>query len=96
MSYAKKNLTNVLGSILGVVVLTAIAIWQFYRFASFTDAKGLTDLQGGWVHLAWAIAMAVFACFMGFVVFSVFLRHDTDDELHINSYGAGPADKKGR
>jgi hypothetical protein len=30
-----------------------------------------------------AIVMAVFACFIGFLVFSIFLRHDTDDDLHI-------------
>ena len=85
MSYVRKNLTNVLGSMVVVVVLTSIAIWQFYRFASFKDANGLLDLQGGWVHLAWALVMAAFACLTAFFVFSVFLRHDREDELHINS-----------
>jgi hypothetical protein len=29
--------------------------------------------------------MGVCACVASFFVFSVFLRHDTDDELHITS-----------
>jgi len=29
--------------------------------------------------------MALVACVAAFVVFSVFVRHDTDDELHITS-----------
>ncbi len=77
MSYATKNLKNVVGSIVGLVVVAAIGIWQFYTYVTFKD------LEGGTVHLLLAIVMAVFACFMGFLVFSIFLRHDTDDELHI-------------
>jgi membrane associated rhomboid family serine protease len=72
-------------SITGVIVLALIGIWQFYQFVNFTDARGVTDLQGGSVHLWWAIAMAVFACIAGVLVFSVFLRHDTEDELHITA-----------
>jgi apolipoprotein N-acyltransferase len=79
MSYAKKNLKNVTGSIIGVIVVSAIAVWQFYLFVTF---KGL---QGGMGHLWWAIAMAVLACGAGFLVLSVFVRHDTDDDLHITS-----------
>jgi hypothetical protein len=83
MSYARKNLKNVLGSIVGVFVVGAIAMWQFYQFVTFRNASGLED--GGTGHLWWAIVMAVLACAAGFLVFSVFLRHDTDDELHITS-----------
>ena len=83
MSYAAKNLKNVLGSIAGLIVVAAIAIWQFYSYVTFKDANGILKTEGGTVHLFLAIAMAVFACFMGFLVFSVFLRHDTDDDLHI-------------
>ena len=79
MSYAKKNLKNVAGSIVGVIVVAAIAVWQFYLFVTFKD------LQGGTSHLWWAIAMAVLACTSAFLVFSVFVRHDTDDDLHITS-----------
>jgi hypothetical protein len=83
MSYARKNLTNVVGSIFVMILLIGIAIWQFYRFVSFRDVGGLSNLQGGVMHLVWSIGMTAFACFIGFLVFSVFLRHDTDDELHI-------------
>jgi len=79
MSYARKNLKNVMGSIFGVIVVTAIAIWQFYLFATFSGA------QGGNGHLWWAIAMTVLACSAAFLVLSVFVRHDTEDDLHITS-----------
>lgn len=79
MSYAKKNMKNVAVSIVGVIVLAAIAVWQFYTFVTFENA------QGGTSHLVWAIAMTVLAFGVAFLVFSVFLRHDTDDDLHITS-----------
>ena len=79
MSYAKKNIKNVTGSIVGVVVVAAIAVWQFYLFVTLEGAKAGTS------HLWWAIAMAVLACIAGFLVFSVFVHHDTDDDLHITS-----------
>jgi hypothetical protein len=79
MSYAKKNLKNVSGAIATVIVVAAIAIWQFYLFVTFEGA------DGGSAHLWWAIAMALLACGAAFLVFSVFVRHDTDDDLHITS-----------
>ena len=82
MSYARKNMRNVTGSILGVIAAAAISIWQFYLFVTFKN------LQGGTGHLWWAIVMAVLACTAAFLVFSVFVRHDTDDDLHITSLGA--------
>lgn len=81
MSYARKNMKNIAGSILGVIALAAIAVWQFYLFVTFENA------QGGTGHLVWAIAMTVLAFGVAFLVFSVFLRHDTDDDLHITSTG---------
>ena len=87
MSYARKNLKNVMGAIAGVVVLAAIAIWQFYLFVTFTGTAGVANPQGGTSHLWWAVAMAVFACGAAFLVFSVFVRHDTEDDLHITSSG---------
>lgn len=85
VSYVKKNLKNVLASIVGVIVVASIAIWQFYQFVTFKNANGIVDPEGGTGHLWWAIAMAVFACGAAFLVFSVFVRHDTDDELHITA-----------
>jgi len=83
MSYAEKNLKNVVGSILGVLVVAAIAIWQFYLFATF-ESGNLGNGQGT-THLWWAIALAILASGAAFLVFSVFLRHDADDDLHITS-----------
>jgi hypothetical protein len=83
MSYATKNLKNVVGSIASLIVVTGIAIWQFYAYVTFKDANGLLNAEGGTMHLLLAIVMAVFACLMGFLVFSIFLRHDSDDDLHI-------------
>ena len=85
MSYARKNSNKVFGSIAGIIAVTAIGAWQFYRFVTFTNEQGVVDLQGGRGHLLWAIAMAVIACVATFLVFSVFMRHDTDDVLHITS-----------
>ena len=79
MSYARKDLKKVSASIIGVVVATALGVWQFYVFVTFEGS------QGGTSHLWWAIAMALVACGAAFAVFSVFVRHDTDDELHITS-----------
>jgi Kef-type K+ transport system membrane component KefB len=79
MSYARKNLKNVTGSIVAVIVVAAIAIWQFYLFVTFNS------VEGGSSHLWWAIAMAVIACGAAFLVFLVFVHHDTEDELHITS-----------
>ena len=85
MSYVRKNSRKVFASIAGVIVVSAIAVWQFYRFVTFTNEQGVLDLQGGRGHLWLAIAMAVLACIASFFVFSVFMRHDRDDELHITS-----------
>ncbi len=86
MSYARKNLKNVIGAIAGVVVLAAIAVWQFYMFVTLSPA-GVGNAQGT-SHLWWAVAMTVFACGAAFLVLSVFVRHDTDDDLHITSSAA--------
>jgi len=85
MSFVQKNRTNISGSIIAVTVMIAVSVWQFYLFATFTDVNGVVDLQGGIRHLWLALATALIACVGAFFVFSVFLRHDTDDELHITS-----------
>jgi hypothetical protein len=79
MSYARKNMKNVTGSIVGVVAVAALSIWQFYLFVT------ANNVPGGTSHLWWAIVMAVLACSAAFLVLSVFVRHDTDDDLHITS-----------
>jgi glycerol-3-phosphate acyltransferase PlsY len=72
-------------SVAGLMALAAIAAWQFYVFASFKDAKGVADLQGGSLHLWLAIAVAVLVCVGGFFFFSKLLRYDDRNEIHITS-----------
>lgn len=81
MSYARKNRKNVGASIVGIIALAAVAIWQFYAFVTFNGA------QGGSIHLVLAIVMAALACGVAFLVFSIFVHHDTDDDLHITTTG---------
>jgi Kef-type K+ transport system membrane component KefB len=83
MSYVRKNSKHVVGSILGVLIVAAIAMWQFYLFATFENNAGQTGQ--GTSHLWWAIGLAIMASGAAFLVFSVFLRHDADDDLHITS-----------
>ena len=85
MSYVRKSPGKVLASIGGVLLIAALATWQFYLFVTFKDAKGIFDAQGGTLHLWLAIGAALVACVAGFFVFSVFLRYDRDDEIHITS-----------
>lgn len=85
MSYIKKSPTTVLVSAMGVAAVAAIAIWQFYMFVTYQNAKGIVDVQGGTHHLWWAIAAALVACIAAILVFSGFLQHDRDDEIHITS-----------
>ena len=83
--HIRKSLTNVLLAVIGVMAIAAIAIWQFYLFATFRNSHGVVDVQGGTLHLGLAVGAAVIACLAGFLVFSVFLRHDKNEELHITA-----------
>ena len=72
-------------SIVGLMALAAISAWQFYLFASFKDAQGAADLQGGTIHLWLAIGIAVLVCVGGFFLFSKLLRYDRRNEMHITT-----------
>jgi hypothetical protein len=85
MSYARKNLKNVIGAIVGILTLAAIAVWQFYLFATFSVNPNVLNAPSGSGHLWWAGTMTVFACSAAFLVFMVFVRHDTEDDLHITA-----------
>jgi hypothetical protein len=85
MSYIRKSLSNVLAAMSVVIAAAAIAVWQFYQFATYSDARGIVDVQGGAHHLWWAIGRALFACLAGYFVFSVFLRQEKEDVIHITA-----------
>ncbi|MDQ3688242.1 MAG: hypothetical protein M3430_21975 [Acidobacteriota bacterium] len=85
MSNIRKSLATVLAAVTGVIALAAIAIRQFYLFVIFRDSQGIVDVQGGTHHLWWAIGVGLIACLASFLVFSVFLRYDKDNEMHITS-----------
>ena len=81
----KKSRTNVLLGLFSVPAITGIAVWQFYQFVTFKNAAGIVDLQGGTHHLWWAIGLGLTAFIVAFLFFSVFLRYDRNDEMHITS-----------
>lgn len=78
MNHIKKSLTNGLIAGIGATAIAAIAIWQFYLFATF-------DAQGGTYHLLLAIAAALVACIAGFLAFSISVSYNEANEMHINS-----------
>jgi hypothetical protein len=81
----RKSRKNILSGGIGVMFITAVAVWQFYQFVTFQNADGIGDLQGGKHHLWWAIGLGLFAFIVAFLLFSVFLRYDRNDEMHITS-----------
>ena len=81
--HIRKSSTSVLTAVIGVIALVMIAIWQFYLFVVFKGSSSIANAPGGTRHLWLAIGITLIAC-IGFFVFSVFLRHDRDDELHID------------
>ena len=85
MSYIRKSLTNVLAAVIRVILIAAIAIWQFYLFVTFKNAEGLFDAQGALLHLSLAIGVALMAYLAAFFVFSVFLRDDKNVQRLITS-----------
>jgi hypothetical protein len=80
-----KSPGTILAVVIGLISIATIAIWQFYLFVTFKDSQGLVDVQGGTHHLWWAIGAALVACIAGFLVFSVFVRYDKANEMHITS-----------
>ena len=81
----RKNRKNLLTAIIVVMLIAVIAVWQFYLFVTFKNTNGIVDVQGGIQHLWWAIGFGLLACTAAFLFFSVFLRYDRNDELHITS-----------
>lgn len=82
----RKQTVKVL-AVIGLAAGAAIAAWQFYDFATFKEASGAVDVQGGTLHLWLAIGMGVLVCAGGFFLFSKLLRYDNRNEMHITSAG---------
>ena len=80
-------MTSVVMAVIGLVVLAAIAAWQFYLFVVFKDAEGVVDVQGGTFHLWLAIGIALLVCIGGFFLFSRLVSYDQLNEIHITSQG---------
>ena len=85
--YQQKSRIKNLVAAIGLAALAAFGAWQFYLFVIFKNSQGVTDVQGGTVHLWLAIGVALLVCVAGFFLFSKFLRYDTRNEIHITSPG---------
>jgi hypothetical protein len=81
----KKSRKNLLSALILVMSIALMAVWQFYLFVTFKTTNGILDVQGGIQHLWWAIGFGLLACAAAFLFFSVFLRYDRNDEIHITS-----------
>ena len=82
--HIRKSSTSVLTALIGVIALVMLAVWQFYLFVVFKGSSSIANAPGGMLHLWLAIGITLIAC-ISFFVFSIFLRHDRDDELNITS-----------
>ena len=85
MSNIKRNKGNGIAAAAGAAALAGFAAWQFYLFASFRNAGGAFDSQGGTSNLWLAIGATLVACALGFVAFSVLVGYDEKNEMHITS-----------
>ena len=77
----KSRMSSIL---IGVGVLAAaVAVWQFYLFVAFRDARGTLDAQGGGANLWLALGAAAVACVC--VCFGIYGRINKTEEFHITS-----------
>ena len=81
----RKNRKNLLTAIIVVMLIAVIAVWQFYLFVTFKNTNGIVDVQGGIQHLWWAIGFGLLGFTAAVLFFSVFMRYDSNDEMHITS-----------
>lgn len=80
-----KRKRNLLIMVTAVAALATIALWQFYVFATFRNANGQVEIQGGSMHLWLAFGFALIACMAAIFGASFLLRYDRNDEMHITS-----------
>jgi hypothetical protein len=83
VNHAANKIKGIRVFIIASLVLSIIAIWQFYLFVTFRDSKGLFESQGGYLHLWGAIFAALLALVAAFFILLVLQRRDREDELHI-------------
>ena len=63
------------------VIAVAAAIWQFFVFITFKDARGFSDIFAGTSHLMWSILALIIACAC---MVMYFVRHTKPtEEIHI-------------
>jgi hypothetical protein len=82
MSYYGKKLTGTVLLVVGIL-WAAVAVWQFYMFVVFRNARGALDVQGGGPNLWYAIGAAILTCVC--VCFGIFRRINHTEEFHITS-----------
>jgi hypothetical protein len=87
LNYAAKKAKGLRIAMLAMPFFTVLAVWQFYLFVTFKNVDGTLTSGGGYLHLLIAVLVALLACVTSFFVFSVFMRRDPEDELHITSKG---------
>lgn len=85
MSQINKSRANILAMVIGLLAFAVLAVWQFFLFATSHDSQGVRDPQGGTSHFWWGLGATLVACVIGFFVFSVFVRYDKKNEMHITS-----------
>lgn len=82
MSLNGTSLSSVMLWVVGLAA-AAVAVWQFYLFATFRDALGALDAQGGGFNLWFAVGAAAVAC--GCICLGIFGRINRTEEFHITS-----------
>lgn len=84
---SNKRVRNVFLTVGASFVFATLAIWQFYQYVTFRGPEGAVDLQGGHLRFWLAIGLGLIACVIAFWSFSVWMRYDRGDEMHITSQG---------
>lgn len=82
MNYYGKRSTDTILLAIGAL-WAGVAVWQFYLFVVFRDARGALDVQGGGSHLWYAIGAAILTC--ACVCLGIFRRINRTEEFHITS-----------
>jgi hypothetical protein len=85
MSYSRNNKTKLAAAVISIISLVAIALWQLNLFLYYRNSTGHLDMQAGINHLWLALGSAIISILTLFIVFSVLVHYDGDNERHIIS-----------